>query len=231
MMCAMNRNRSVLMLCVIVAFVAAGCGSSKTAGKGSNSTAASDTAATTTTAATQPVVDVKFLGETTRIGAGANGAVPMAAAPSGRECGMSKDLFGSCRAGTGAGGVFTVTFENDKTDFTWDVVVRCGVAPAVPIASAPALKLTVSADLKFDSVGEVVGVLMNATDGSEAALVFQPKGESCPEVFGVGAIKPNTALGGGNNVTSFTKPDGSIACIKAKGESFAVTPATGTSCA
>ena len=222
----MNPNRT-LLVSTLVALALASCGGSKASTAPTTPSKAEAPADTTQV----PSISVKFLGERSRITSGAGGARPMDAAPKGRDCGMSKELFGSCRAGTGTGGVYTVTFENNRDDFTWNVVVRCGVHPAQPIASVQRQKLTVSADLNFDGIGEVVGVLMNATDGSEAALVYQPAGAECPQVFGVGPIKPNTAMGGGHNVVTITRPDSTTACISQKRAVFSVVPAVGTKCA
>jgi hypothetical protein len=226
MMQLMNPYRT-FAVSILASLAVASCGGSDAAT--ATTKPSSKAAAVSTTQA--PAVAVTLLGEPSRIEAGAHGAVQMTAAPNGRNCGMSKDLFGSCRAGTGAGGVFTVTFENDREDFTWNVVVRCGLNPTQPIAAAQKQELTLSADLDFDGVGEVVGVIMKTDGVSEAALVYQPKGVECPQVFGLGQLKLNTAMGGGHNVVTITRPDGTTACISEKNAEFTVTPAVGIKCA
>lgn len=125
-----------------------------------------------------------------------------------------------------------MTTESHEEIFsTWDVVVRCGTDPAVPIASADQISLTASTDLTFEPYGEVTGVELWGDDGSEAALVYRPTGANCPQVFGLGAVKQYSTMCGGENVVSITRPDGSIACVVAdEANGFAVSAAAGTTC-
>ena len=54
--------------------------------------------------------------------------------------------------------------------------------------------------------------------------MFQPAGSTCPQVFGVGPIKVNSIMGGGTDLVSVTRPDGSLACVVADGAgAFTVT--------
>lgn len=123
----------------------------------------------------------------------------------------------TCIGATGSGGQFVVTVENDINDFSVRTVgVRCGLAPAVTMASATGKQLVVLGQLNFAEFGNVTGVARYGA-GDEAFLVFQPSGSTCPQVFGLGPIKLNSIMIGGTNVVGVTRPDGSLACAVSNG--------------
>jgi len=109
-------------------------------------------------------------------------------------------LFGTCRATTGAGGAFVVTAEGDEdSPGEWNVVVRCGLRPAIPGASATGAFTPVMADLGLAPYGEVAGVTLLGTDSAEAAIVYQPAGASCPVVWALGGVDRASLFTGGTD--------------------------------
>ena len=188
---------------------------------------------TSKTGVVQPGLPVTILGEVTRLQQGANGAKPLNAATAKRgDCGLPVGTLATCQAATGSGGTFLITQESTAADPTlYSVVVRCGTNPAVPIAAAIGLKSPLAAELSFDLYGEVIGVGLNGTDGSDAALIYQPTGDTCPSIFGVGPVKTFSAMGGGKNIVTMTRPDQSTICVSSDpAAGFVVVPASGNKC-
>lgn len=154
-------------------------------------------------------------GAPTGLVSGGNGTEPVAATLSGRDCTID-GLFGTCRGAAGSGGEFVVASHNDPADYSiWTVVVGCGTQPATPIASVKAKQLVATADLTFATYGDVAGIVRHAEGASEAFLVYQPSGATCPNVFGLGPIQPNSIMTAGTDVVGVTRPDGTLACARA----------------
>ena len=123
-----------------------------------------------------------------------------------------------------------MTVESDANDFTIRTVgVRCGLTPAVTMATVTGKQLVVLGQLKFAEFGGVIGVLRYGA-GDEAFLVYQPSGSSCPEVFGLGPIKLDSIMQGGSDVVGITRPDGSLACVVADGAGAFVVSEQQTAC-
>jgi len=123
----------------------------------------------------------------------------------------------ACSGATGTSGQFVVTVENDANDFSIRTVgVRCGLAPAVTMATSTGKQLILLGQLTFAEFGNVIGVARYGT-GDEALLVFQPSGSCCAQAFGLGPIKVNSILLGGTDIVGITRPDGSLACAVADG--------------
>jgi len=87
--------------------------------------------------------------------------------------------------------------------------------------------------------GEVLGVSMSSGGQAEGALVYQPEGEECPVVWGLGPIDPlNIFVGGTDRLNGseapiqYTAADGSTARAVADGNGgIEVSIATGDGCA
>jgi hypothetical protein len=160
-------------------------------------------------------------GEPTGLVAGGSGAGEITPTIDGRTCTVP-DLFGTCAA---ANGSFVVTVVGEPTDSAvWNVVVHCGTAPAVPIAS---LKQTqagpATSQLTFAPFGEVIGVQLRTETESSLFVVYQQPGQDCPSVHGAGALDPNSFIGGGQDVAVLTRPDGSLACLSVDASGAFVT--------
>lgn len=172
---------------------------------------------TVPTVVTTPVQDAPplvSLGAATGLTTGAGVSTAMSASVDATLC-TPDDPLVSCSGATGSGGQFIVTVENDADDFTIrTVAVRCGLAPAVVMATATGKQLVLLGQLSFAEFGDVIGVARYGA-GDEALLVYQPSGSSCPQVFGLGPIKVNSILIGGTDVVGITRPDGSLACVVA----------------
>ena len=180
-------------------------------------------------APTQDATPLVALGVPTGLTAGAGATSGLSATVDETVC-TADDPLVSCMGATGVGGQFVVTVENDANDFTIRTVgVRCGLAPAVTIASSTGKQLVVLGQLNFAEFGGVIGVARYGA-GDEAFLVFQPAGSACPQVFGVGPIKPNSIMSGGTDVVGVTRPDGSLACVVADGAGAFAVSETQTGC-
>ena len=164
-------------------------------------------------------------GTPTGLSAGAGATSELSATIDGTSC-TADDPLASCLGAIGSGGPFVVTVENDPDDFSIRTVgVRCGLTPAVATATVTGEQLVVLGQLSFAEFGGVIGVARYGA-GDEAFLVYQPTGSSCPEVFGLGPIQPNSIMQGGNEVVGITRPDGSLACVVADGSgAFAISEA------
>lgn len=230
----MRHLRHALLPVLLLVAAACGGGGNKTTdpttdgGATTSSTAGGGTGATT-----------EILGEPTTFQDGGHGASSFSATVRERECELTEALFGTCRASTGAGGAFLVTVEGVADSVgDWNIVVRCGLDPAEPVASANGTFQPVTAELGLAPYGEVLSVTMTQTDEAEAALVYQPEGADCPVVWSLGAIMPSTLFLGGTDRLNgdeqpirFTKVDGSTACAVADGAGgIEVTAAAGGSC-
>jgi hypothetical protein len=172
--------------------------------------------------AVEPSVDMQMLGAASGFGGPSGDAIKVTI--NGRDC-ISDGLFGICRAATGAGGAFVVATITDHDDYAVaTTTVYCGAAPAVPLTSVTARQLVSIADVTFDGYGEALGIVRYAGDESEAMIAYQPAGAACPSVFGLGPIKEESVMIGGNNTVGVTRPDDSLACITSDGAGgFAVS--------
>lgn len=201
----------------VVLLAACGGGSSRRtpAANGPTTNASQLVAQTSTVGATaQEAPPLIALGVATGLTAGAGPTTLTSATVDGTQC-LAENPLVSCMGATGIGGPFVVTVENDPNDFTIRTVgVRCGLTPAVTMANSTGKQLVVLGQLSFAPYGGVVGVARYGA-GDEAFLVYQPSGSTCPKVFGLGPIKLNSIMGGGADVLSITRPDGSLACIVA----------------
>ncbi len=170
---------------------------------------------------------------------GGSGAADLDSAVAGRECVLAEALPLTCRASTGAGGAFVVTAEgvaDAPGDF--NVVVRCGLTPAAPVASASGPFQPITADLGLAEYGEVVGVTLRSTDTVEAALVYLPADEECPIVWGLGEISRDSIFTGGTDALNgseapirFLDAAGNLACAVADGQGgIAVSSPQGNTC-
>jgi len=168
-------------------------------------------------------------GEPTGLVAGAGATSAVSATVDDTLCTADDPLI-SCQGATGSGGQFVVTVEFDANDFAIRTAgVRCGLAPAVTMASVTGKQLVVLGQLNFAEFGGVIGVLRYGA-GDEAFLVYQPSGSTCPQVFGLGPIKVNSIMQGGNDVVGVTRPDGSLACVVADGAGAFVVSEQQTGC-
>ena len=232
------RLRQIAVLSALLLSTAACGGSDGTDASTTTGAAQSDGDVTTTTPAASST-DAEILGEDTAFAPGGDDAVDLTAEVAERECELGEVLFGSCRASTGAGGPFLVTAEGDVADpGEWNVVVRCGLDPATPVASAKGTFQPATADLGLAPYGEVLGVSLTTGDEAEGALVYQPEGSDCPVVWGLGPIAPSNLFVGGTDRLNgdeapirFMLADGSPACAVADGDGgIEVTPASVEGC-
>lgn len=176
----------------------------------------------TTDAVTEATAEL--LGEGTTFVTGGGGAGELTGSVDGRECVLADALFGSCRASTGAGGAFLVTAESTVENPTeWNVVVRCGLDPALPAASAQGTFQPSTTDLGLAPYGQVIGVMLRA-EANEAALVYQPEGSECPVVWSLGEIDKDNLFTGGTDALNgseapiaFTDASGKRVCASADG--------------
>lgn len=144
----------------------------------------------------------------------------------GRECVLTEALNGSCRAAAGTGGDFVLTAEGSlDSPGEWNVVVRCGLQPAVPSASTQGAFQPVIADLGLAPYGDVIGITLLGASTAEAALVYQPEGAECPVVWGLGEVDSASlftggidALNGSERPLAFRDAQGSDACAVADGQ-------------
>lgn len=181
----------------------------------------------------------EILGEDTQFAAGGSGASEFAVEVDGRECKLTEVLFGSCRAATGTGGAFVVTAEGNHDDISeWNVVVRCGLDPAVPVASARGTFTPQYTDLGLEPYGQVFAMTLTGDADAEASLIFQPESAECPVVWGLGPVKTSNLFVGGTDAVNgnvapiqFTAADGTLSCITADGAGgLDVRAATGDHC-
>lgn len=230
-----HRRRALL---VALPLLVAACG-----GGGDEATdATTGDGATTSTTAAEGSFDAttEILGAPTTFEAGGGGADALDAEVDNRNCKQGDEvLMGSCRASTGAGGPFLVTSEGDvAAPGEWNVVVRCGINPAEPVASARGTFLPATTDLGLAPYGEVIAVTLIGSAGNEASLVYHPEGSDCPAVWGLGPVEENSLFLGGTDALNgeerpilFTKVDGTTACAAADGSGgIEVTAAAGDSC-
>jgi hypothetical protein len=215
-------------------------------GGGGDDDAALDEPGTSTSAATDEAdhgsgddPTTEILGEETQLSVGATGAEDLRAEVDGRECVLEEALFGSCRASTGAGGAFLVTAEGNEADPSeWNVVVRCGLQPAVPVASARGRFTPVFTDLGSGDYGEMIGMTLLSEDEGDLSLIYLPDGADCPLVWGLGQTARTSilvggvdALNGSEQPVRFTRPDGSVACVESDGDGgFATRTAADGDC-
>jgi hypothetical protein len=223
-------TRAVPAVLLLVA-VMAGCGETEStepdaAPTSSPSEVAEEEAASTTPSAVGgEEVASEVRGEPGSFRSGGEGAVPIDIEQNGRECVIAEPLFGSCRASSGVGGSFAVTAESTpEAPSEWNIVVRCGLSPALPAATAQGEFQPVSADLGLEPYGDVVGVTLTA-DVAEAALVYHPEGSDCPVVWGLGEIERFSLLTGGTDALNgdtdpiwFVDAEGTDACAVADGQ-------------
>jgi hypothetical protein len=167
----------------------------------------------------------QVLGEQSTFRSGGQGTGPLDVQVNGRECVLTDALFGSCRASSGTGGAFVVTAESTPdAPSDWTVVVRCGLSPALPGASAKGSFQPMTADLGLEPYGEVVGVTLRG-DVAEGALVYQPQGSDCPVVWSLGEIGRTSLFTGGTDALNgetdpiwFVDGQGREACAVADGQ-------------
>jgi hypothetical protein len=167
-------------------------------------------------------------GEPTGLVAGGTGAAEITPTLDGRTCTVP-DLFGTCVA---ANGSFVVTALGDPVDSSvWNVVVYCGLEPAVPVASLRQVQSGPGlSQLSFAPYGEVIGVQIRTATESSLFVVYERAGESCPSVHGAGALDPASFVGGGQEVALLTRPDGSLACLSVDPSGAFVTAERQESC-
>lgn len=167
-----------------------------------------------------------ILGVDSGFSAGGGGAEPLTTDVEGRECVLADLLNGSCRAASGASGDFVVTAEGSlDSPGEWNVVVRCGLQPAVPAASVHGAFTPVIADLGLAPYGDVIGITLLGGSGAEAALVYQPEGSDCPVVWGLGPVDGSNIFTGGTDALNgseqpiwFRDAQGADACAVADGQ-------------
>ncbi len=216
-----SRPLSVVSSVALAAWLLAGCGGGSGHRAGGSSSPTSSSGVTVTEPVVvdpSPNVAVPLVasGTPTGLAAGAGATGVISATVDGTLCTVDDPLI-SCVGATGSGGQFVVTVENDPNDFSVRTVgIRCGLAPAATMASSTGKQLVILGSLTFSEFGDVIGVARYGA-GDEAFLVFQPSGSTCPQVFGMGLIKANSIMSGGNNVVGVTRPDGSLACVVADG--------------
>jgi len=215
-----SRPMSVVSVALAVWLLAACGGGSAHKGGGANNPANSSGVTVTEPAVVDPpgqdAAPLVAAGTPTGLIAGAGETSVISATVDATLC-TANDPLVSCIGATGSGGQFVVTVENDVNDFSIRTVgVRCGLAPAVTMASATGKQLVVLGSLTFSGFGDVIGVARYGA-GDEAFLVFQPSDSPCPQVFGLGPIKLNSIMSGGVDVVGITRPDGSLACAAANG--------------
>lgn len=211
----------------------ASCGDSPPDSSAPESASASDPLRTSSSASSsaspatstpEPDASADILGEPGLFGPGGADATSLDVQVDGRECVLSTPLFGSCRASTGAGGAFVVTMESTpEAPTVYDVVVRCGTAPAEAVASAVGDFQPRSSDVGLEAYGEVLGVTL-VGDVAEGALVYQPEGATCPVVWGLGEVDRNNLFTGGLDALNgeatplrFTDAKGAVQCADADG--------------
>lgn len=199
---------------------------SEAAPSGSPTESATESADSTSSAPPAADAAAEVLGEESTFQTGGGGAGPLEADVNGRECVLPDVLFGSCRASTGAGGPFVVTAESTPEAPTeWTMVVRCGLSPALPAATAQGTFQPMTSDLGLEPYGEVVGVTLTG-DVAEAALVYQPEGSDCPVVWSLGEIGRSSLFTGGTDALNgdtdpiwFLDAQGNEVCAVADGQS------------
>lgn len=217
------RPAIIIVAAMTVVFAAGACGGGGKGDRDRQTTATTESSASTTADATPSDATTDILGESTQFDPGGDGAEDLSSKINGRECVLEGQLFGSCRAATGAGGEFVLTAEGNRDNSSeWNVVVRCGLDPAVPVASARGEFQPITADLGLAAYGEMFGVTLGTAREAEFALVYLPSDAPCPVVWGLGAIKPSTlvtggldALNGTERPIQFLRPDGVTACVTA----------------
>jgi len=238
----MRRHPLVIpVILTVLALLLGGCGG----GGGGDTTSEPDdvpsSAGETAPVPSEPPVstaNATILGEPTAFTAGAAGAEDLSVSINGRECVLAELLPITCRASTGAGGSFVVTAESAidaPTEFT--MVVRCGLDPAIPAASGSGGQ-PVTSDLGLAPYGEVAGITLIGPDSAEAALVYQPEGEDCPVVWGLGEVDPTSFFTGGTDALNgeespifYKDGTGADACAFADGQGgITVSSAEGGKC-
>lgn len=223
-------SRSAIVAVALTALAACGGGGTgatkSSAAEPTTSGNANSTSETTASdaATANAVAPLVAKGAPTRFSAGGSGAGDLTAQISGPTCTVD-GLFGTCSAG--GSGTFVVTMENDPVDFSiWNIVVRCGLAPASPLASLKGKQQPMSASLSFPTFGDVVGISSLSDKGSEAVLAYSPPGSKCPQLFGLGPISTTNIFvnGPAEGSYQFVRPDSAPACVRNDASAdFAVT--------
>lgn len=227
------RLAPVLVLALFLLLLA-GCGGDDDSPTSSDRTTSAPSGATTPTPTPTPTpaevepgaVTAEILGDAGAFVTGGSGATEVPVEVDGRECVLAQALPLTCRAATGAGGGFVVTAEgvaDAPGDF--NVVVRCGLDPSLPAASASGDFQPLTADLGIAPYGEVVGITLIGSDRVEASLVYLPEGSACPVVWGLGETDRSSlftggidALNGEESPVLFLDGTGTQACAVADGQ-------------
>ncbi|MBA2281905.1 MAG: hypothetical protein M3527_02690 [Actinomycetota bacterium] len=236
------RVRTIALTAALLLLIAAcgGAGDDAEEGDGDAITTTEAAGDETTTTDSGSGATAEILGEDTAFAPGGNGASGLDATIADRECELTEVLFGSCRASTGAGGAFLVTAEGDEdVPGDWNVVVRCGLEPAEPVAAAAGTFQPIFTDLGLAGYGEVIGITLRGTGEAEVALIYQPEGSDCPVIWGLGPTDPDAILLGGTDALNgedapiqVTRADGTAACADADGNGgIEVSDATAEGCA
>lgn len=209
---------------VTILLALGGCGGDDPAAPSAAQPSSSESPGASASAAPEATAEV--LGEDAGFVAGGGGAGPLEVSVNERECVVTEALFGSCRAGSGDGGDFVVTAEGSMDSASeWNIVVRCGLEPAVPAASVLGEFTPVITDLGLADYGDVIGITLLDGPDSRAALVYQPEGAECPVVWGLGPVDEGSfftggtdALNGSESPLAFRGPGGVNACAVPDGQ-------------
>jgi hypothetical protein len=215
----LRRSTTTIALLLVATSACGGNGGTEPAratGSSTGSTAAA-------TASVTPGRTTDILGDKTLFTGTTNGAGDVAATVNKRQCTVKDAPLVDCHAATGTGGQFVVTAEgNNAVPTEWNVVVRCGLDPAVPVASARGTFTPQFTELGSSAYGEMIGITFNGEQDGDANLAFLPPGTSCPVVWGLGRMKRFSSFTGGldplngsERPLQFTRPDGTTACVVA----------------
>jgi hypothetical protein len=217
----MHPQRVAAVLAFVIFSVSA-CGGGNSPGA-NKARQTSDVVTTTTVKKVTAGRSARLGGEKSLVTASTDGEGDVSAHAGGRRCAVDDAPLVDCHAGTGAGGPFVVTVEGGASaPLEWRVVVRCGLDPAVPVASARGSFTPQLTELGLKTYGEIVGVTLNGDQEGDASLAFLPSGAECPVIWGLGPIKRFSSFTGGldplngsERPLQFTRPDGTVACVVA----------------